>query len=119
MARQQFIDRLKELGHDVEILSDNRIAFPFVPRVGKFRGKQISLGLVVNDDFPANCPGGPHLKPRLLPINSEGEHPDGRIHESGPFGVDWQYWSRPFPNWNESKKSVDVYMEHIDRLFDQ
>jgi SET domain len=40
------------------------------------------------------------------------------IHES-PFGEEWEYWSRPFPNWNGSKKTADEYMKHIDRLFDQ
>lgn len=119
MARQDFIEHLKALGYAVEVLSTDRIAFPFVPRVGTFRGQSITLGFVVNEDFPANSPGGPHIKPRLLPLKPDGEHPGGRIHESTPFGPEWEYWSRPFPDWNKSQRTVAVYMEHIDRLFDQ
>jgi hypothetical protein len=118
MARQDFIEQLKALNYAVEVVAEDRIIFPYAPRVGKFRGKSIILGFVVNEDFPANSPGGPHLKPRLLPLKSDGEHPDGRIHDS-PFGPEWEYWSRPFPDWNKSQRTVMVYMEHIDRLFDQ
>jgi len=71
------------------------------------------------DDFPANCPSGPHIKPELLALKNGGEHPDGSIQASQQFGAGWQYWSRPFPNWNGSGRTGKVYMEHIDRLFDQ
>jgi hypothetical protein len=119
MARQEFIDQLKTLGYAVENLDGDRIAFPYVPRTGKFRGQQLTLGFAVSDDFPANCPSGSHVKPRLLPMKADGDkHPHDRIHES-PFGGEWQYWSRPFPNWNGTAKTAKVYMEHIDRLFDQ
>lgn len=118
MSRQEFIDQLKAIGHVVEDLGEGRVSFPYAPRVGKFRGQSIAVGFVVNDDFPANCPGGPHVKPRLLPLKSDGEHPEGRVHES-PFGAEWEYWSRPYPNWNESGRTAKAYMEHVDRLFDQ
>ncbi len=64
MARQDFVEELKTLGYAVEVLADDRIAFPYAPRVGRFRGQSITLGFVVNDDFPANSPGGPQIKPR-------------------------------------------------------
>jgi hypothetical protein len=30
----------------------------------------------------------------------------------------WQYWSRPFTDWANSKKTVATYMSHIWRLWD-
>ena len=119
MARKDFIDQLKALGHAVEQPAEDRIAFAYVPRIGRFRGKELTLGFVVGNDFPANCPSGPHIKPELLPLKNGGEHPDGGIQASQQFGEGWQYWSRPFPNWNGSGRTAKVYMEHIDRLFDQ
>jgi hypothetical protein len=113
-----FADQLRALGYAVEQVAEDRIVFPYIPQVGKFRGTSIVLGLLLNNDFPANSPAGPHIKPRLLPLKSGGAHPDGGIHDS-PFGPEWEYWSRPFPNWNESSKTVEIYMEHIHRLFDQ
>jgi hypothetical protein len=118
MARLEFIKQMKELGYAIEVISDDRIGFHFVPRLGRFRGQRLDMGFVVNDDFPANCPGGPHIKPRLLPLNPEGVHPNGKVHES-PFGGEWEYWSRPYPDWNVSDRTARAYMEHIDRLFDQ
>lgn len=119
MARQDFIDQLQGLGFRVERLADDRIAFPYAPKVGRFLGQPITLGFVVNNDFPANAPGGLHVKPRLLPLKPEGEHPNGGIHESSQFGADWEYWSRPFPDWNTSPKTAEAFMQHIERLFDQ
>ena len=44
-------------------------------------------------------------------------HPTGGIHES-PFGLEWQYWSRPIRHWNETRRNAADYMAHIHRLFD-
>jgi hypothetical protein len=52
-------------------------------------------------------------------MNSAGEHPSGKILDSGPFGAGWQYWSRPFEIWGKTQKNAKEYMAHIRHLFDQ
>jgi hypothetical protein len=117
MARQDFIDQLKALNHQVEDLAENRLAFPYTVPVGRFAGKEIRLGFVVADDFPQNPPSGPHVAPRLLPLQSGGQHPSGSIQTS-PFGEDWEYWSRPFQKWADTDRTVRIYMAFIRLLFD-
>jgi hypothetical protein len=85
--------------------------------VGRFIGQKVKVGFQVNDDFPANPPGGPHISPRLLPLKSGGEHPSGQVHAS-PLGDDWEYWSRPYPEWHRTDRSVKAYMAHVRHLFD-
>ena len=71
-------------------------------------------------------PTGPHVSPRIHPLhtNSDLGHPLGGVHEAHaePFmqgaGGEWQYWSRPYPNWATSKKTVVAYMGHIYRLWE-
>ena len=119
MARQDFIEQLKAIGQAAKDIGQDRVLFPYKIPVGKFMGREIVLGFEVHDDFPGNCPGGPHIKAKLLPNKSGGQHPDGGIHESEKFGSEWQYWSRPFEDWNKGEKTAKRYMEHIRRLFDQ
>jgi hypothetical protein len=118
MSGQNFIDELKALGHDVQV-RDNLVSFPYVIPLGRFQGQSITLGFDVPADYPLTCPGGPHMTPRLLPMNSAGEHPSGKILDSGPFGAGWQYWSRPFEIWGKTQKNAKEYMAHIRHLFDQ
>ena len=77
-------------------------------------------------DFPNIPPGGPHVSPHMQPIHPANDvpHPAGGVHQShsAPFlkgaGGDWQYWSRPFVNWGQGKKTVSAYMAHIWRLWE-
>lgn len=119
MARKDFIEQLQALGYAVEDKGENQLAFPYTVPVGKFANQEIQIGFVVGDDFPFTPPSGPHISPRLLPINPAGAvpHPAGGVHES-PFGPEWQYWSRPFPNWQTTDRTVRTYMAHIRHLFD-
>ena len=120
MARQDFVQQLCQLGLDVGWRGDDSITFDFVIPVGKFLGQTIKLGFEVPGDFPAVPPAGPHISPRLLPLNTQSKvHPSGGVHES-KFGPDWEYWSRPFPDgeWNKTEKTAKVYMAHIRKLFE-
>ena len=117
MARQDFIDQLRNLGYEVTDLGDNRLWVPFAIPSGRLAGQEIKLGFVVGEDFPATPPSGPHVSPQLFPLQAGGTHPTGGIHTS-PFGGDWQYWSRPFPNWGGSDHTVRAYMAHVRHLFD-
>ena len=117
MSREDFIKQLKSLGYAVEERENNRIAVPYTIPLRKFVGQEIRLGFEVPGDFPMNPPSGPHLTPRLLPLNDQSkEHPAGGVHASD-FGADWQYWSRPFPNWNNTDRTVKTYLAHIRKLF--
>jgi hypothetical protein len=122
VGRQEFIAELEALGHKVERDSDHedRIKFPYEIPVGKFAGRMITLGLVVQGDFPMNPPAsGPHLTPELLPIHTQSTpHPVGGVHRSEQFGDGWQYWSRPCENWAKTDRTAKAYMAFIRRLFE-
>ena len=119
MARQEFIDQLKTLGHQPQDRGEGRICFEFVIPVGKFIGQTILLGLVVGDDFPLTPPPGINVSPYLLPINTTSRnHPEGGINATSPFGEGWQYWSRPFPDWANTDRTVRTYMAYVRHLFE-
>ncbi len=119
MARSEFINELTQMGYKVEDTENNKVIFQYVIPVGRLAGQQIQLGFIVTDDFPLTPPSGPHILPRLLPINTtHGAHPDHGIHPSDDFGPDWEYWSRPFPDWEKTDRSVKAYLRHIRHLFD-
>jgi len=118
MAAADFVDQLKSLGFDVTEHGDGKVSVRYVVESGKFVGTSIRLGFAIPGDFPLNPPSGPHISPRLLPMNNQGgPHPTHGIHDS-PFGADWQYWSRPMPNWADTKRSVRDVMAHVRHLFD-
>ena len=119
MTRSDFITQLQTLGYGVEERGGNRLAFRYTIPLGTYAGQEVLLGFEVGEDFPATPPGGPHVSPRLLPLNNApgAQHPTGAIHES-PFGVDWEYWSRPFPGWPNTDRTVNAYMRHIRHLLD-
>jgi hypothetical protein len=119
VARQDFIKGLESHGYQVQDLGDNKLCFEYSIPFGTHAGQAIRLGFLVADDWPLNPPSGPHVSPLLLPINPGGAHPNGGINQS-PFGPDWEYWSRPFPQppgWANTDRSVKTYMKHIMNLF--
>ena len=119
MAQTDFIEQLKQLGLDPKDRGNGRISFEYTVPVGKFYGEKVELGFEVPADFPLNPPSGPHVSPRLLPLNNtQGvPHPAGGIHESKNFGATWEYLSRPFPEWKNTDRTVRAYMAHIRGLF--
>ncbi len=102
MAYAEFVKELGALlGHPPTELGSNRIAFEYVVPAGKFKDTKVTLGLEIPGDFPNTPPGGPHIKPRILPLNpSAPGHPE-RVASSA-FGDEWEYWSRPYQDWAES-----------------
>lgn len=123
---EAFIDGLLRLGYCPESLPDNsdHVVFDYVVEHGRFSGTRVKLGLIIPGDFPLTAPSGPHISPDIHPINTSGQHPTGAVHRDqaatfqGALGGNWQYWSRPFSNWGNSKKTVAAYMSHIWRLWD-
>lgn len=112
MARIDFIKQAKALGVCLQEPDGSRICFEFEVPVGRNFGKKVLIGFEVHDDFPMNSPRGPHFKSVSI---SGWVEPPNNIHAS-PFGSEWRYWSRPFPDWNRTDKTVKTYMSHIRNL---
>jgi len=116
MAKIDFVKQLQALGYTVIEPAINFVSFEYEIPVGKFNGKKVLIAFQVDDSFPMNPPPGPHFKPQLLPITGGGgSHPFGAIHNS-QLGGEWQYWSRPFKDWNKTDRNVKSYMSHIRNL---
>lgn len=124
MGGLDFITQLRAFGYDVEERSGNRVVFPYTIPIGPRLGEQVHLGFVVPTDFPLSPPSGPYVSPLLLPINPNQSvgHPVGGVHPANSFGLDWgadwEYWSRPFPDWPGTDRTVRAYMAHIAHLFE-
>jgi hypothetical protein len=120
-GREAFSAGLKELGYEAEDKGDNRIAFKYVIGAGRFKDQIITVGLEVPPDFNVTCPTGPHISPRLIPINT-GVLGNERAAESPSFGSEWQYLSRPFgeqqQGWSRTNRSVKAYLRHIKRILE-
>ena len=119
MPRQDFIESLTGLGYSVTDLGNGLVWIPYVIQFGPRIGEEVRLGFQVGDDWPMNPPTGPHVSPQILPINPGGVHPNGAIQAS-PFGPDWEYWSRPYPNppgWASTPRTLITYLRHIAHLF--
>ena len=119
-GKEAFKDGLETLGYSVEDRGDARLAFKYQIGVGRFQDHEIMVGVEVPADFDVTCPSGPHISPRLIPINPNGSGND-RAHES-PFGAEWEYLSRPFSQnqqgWGRVTRSVKAYLRHVKRILE-
>jgi len=120
-----FVDGLRMAGREPTVLNSTggHVFFPYRVQSGRFAGQEVRLGFIVPPDFPLSPPGGPQVSPMIHPLKSDGLHPTGRIHQGDPefaqkAGGEWQYWSRPYPNWNTTAKTVEAYLTHIWHLWD-
>ena len=116
-GREEFERQLREMG--VEPFPgqpDNRVVFDYVVPGGRFAGQQVKIGLVVPPDFNRTPPGGPHICPKLLPMNPGAQDHPNKTADS-EFGADWQYLSRPYRGAWKGRKGVADYLAHIDHLF--
>ncbi len=112
MAKQDFINQLNLLGYSPTDLGGNKVHFEYLVKIGKNRGLTLLLGFEMGNDFPMNCPHGPHFK--SVGIASWTE-PSNGIHSS-PFGNEWRHWSRPFKEWNRTNRTVKEYLSHIRKI---
>ena len=112
MAKIDFINQLTALGLNPQEPNSEKICFEYEIPVGKNIGKKVILGFEGANAFPMNCPPGPHIK-----VLSDGwvEHPQN-INPSQFSDGNWRYWSRPFPDWNRSDKTVKAYLTHIKNI---
>lgn len=112
MARIDFINELKDLGYETQENPNGMVVFNYTIPIGKNKGKTLKIAFQVSNDFPMNCPPGPHFESAKVENWIE---PPNNIHAS-PLGADWRYWSRPFPDWNRTQKTVKIYLAHIKNL---
>jgi hypothetical protein len=120
-GKEAFATELKALGFNAADLGENRLAFKYVIGEGRFKDQAITIGLEVPPDFNVTCPTGPHISPRLIPINT-GALGNDRAAESPNFGAEWQYLSRPFGEqqmgWGRTNRTVKAYLRHIKRILE-
>lgn len=123
---EAFLFGLTELGYSPQALPSkpDHIVIEYEVPCGKFAGTKVHHGFIVPPDYPLTPPSGPHVSPHIHPIKTDGQHPTGCVHQTqaAPFqdsiGGEWQYWSRPFPDWAVSRKTVTAYLSHIWHLWD-
>jgi hypothetical protein len=126
VGERAFIEGLTDLGYSPQTLAGkaDHLFFSYPVEVGRCKGQTVRLGFVVPPDFPNIPPGGPHVSPHIQPVHPQNDvpHPSGGVHPSAEFQKgadgDWQYWSRPCPDWGQRKKTVASYMAHIWRLWE-
>lgn len=110
--------QLCELGYSASVVDNRFVMFKFCVPTGRFKDAVIEIALEA-PQFPLNPPSGPYIKPHLMPINGGGgEHPNAGIHQRNLPTSEFQYWSRPFINWNNSEKTAKEYIAFIRTLFD-
>ena len=118
-GKEAFRVGLEELGYKTEDRGNNRRAFKYKIGAGRFKDREITVGIEVPPDFNVTCPTGPHIAPRLIAINPNGPGND-RAAESPVFGPEWEYLSRPFgeqqSGWARTSRDVRGYLRHIKRI---
>lgn len=112
MAKVDFINQLQESDFEPREIAPDKVCFSYRIPVGRNIGKEVLIGFIISDDFPVNCPTGPHFKSGGIDGWIE---PTQNIHAS-PFGSEWRYWSRPFKEWSRTDKTAKVYLSHIKNL---
>lgn len=120
-GKEAFIEGLRQLNYSPEDRGENRVAFGYTIGAGRFKDKVITVGIEVPPDFNVTCPTGPHISPRLIPINTNAPGND-RAAESPNFGAEWQYLSRPFRDgtdgWNRTSRDVKAYLRHVRNILE-
>ncbi|HEY3388268.1 MAG TPA: E2/UBC family protein [Prolixibacteraceae bacterium] len=110
--------QLCDLGYSSSVVNNQFVVFNYKIPTGRFIDQEVEIALEA-PQFPLNPPSGPYIKPHIMPITGGGgEHPNGGIHKRDMPTSEFQYWSRPFSNWNNSEKNAKEYLAFIRTLFD-
>lgn len=113
------VAELEELGHRPIVIEGDFVHFEFEVPLGPLTACTIEIGFNVPGDYSVTPPSGLLVRPHLLPIGVGGEHPHGGVHAAASGGVQdpsWQYWSRPFPEWQRSTQDASALMGHVRGL---
>jgi hypothetical protein len=112
MGPEEFAQQLRTLGYNDVKQQGSIVTLPYTIPIGSLIGKNISLGFTVPANFPMEPPGGPCVDPPL-------GHPNGSLRPEPSVGPNFEYWSRPFPNWPSTPRDVATYMGHVRHVFSQ
>lgn len=115
-----FLAGLSALGYEATEVGDGNITFEYTVELGRLAGRIVTMGFKVPPDFPITPPSGPHVRPHIHGLQGGGGHPTGGIHlSSGHSGLsdEFQYWSRPFTGWSDTRKTVGEYMAFVRHLW--
>lgn len=117
-GKDKFIEELESAGYTVESLDGSKIAFEYAVINGKFKDRKIKIGLEIPTDFNITCPTGPHLSPRLIDLNPNGIGNDRAVES--PFGAEWEYLSRPYPDngWPRTNRKVKAYLLFVKHIIE-
>ena len=114
-GKDKFRQGLIDLGYEVKDHGGNFLSVSYCIEGGRFNERTIRLGFDVPGDFDLNPPHGPHVSPLLFPVNTNSSDHSTRMHRS-KFGADWGHLSRPFPNWNNTNRTVKEYMRWVKHI---
>jgi hypothetical protein len=114
MGATELRDALLSVGLDAVVEADppgGWVTFDYTVEVGAHAGETVRIGLL-GSDWPINPPGAVQVSPHIpAPV-------DGNMLES-PLGARWVYWSRPYPDWACSGRTIEEYLAHLRLLFSQ
>jgi hypothetical protein len=117
MGKEKFREGLIALGYTVEEVRDGWLAIDYPILAGRFAGQTLRVAFEVPGDFDLTPPHGPHMTPRILPVNESATEHGVRMHSS-PLGPEWGHLSRPFPNWQNTNRTVKEYLRWVKHLFE-
>ena len=112
----RFVAELQNLGFAVQQGADGQVTFDYEVDMGKQAGRKVIIGVAVPPNFPLSPPSGIHVSPHVHRIQPTGQHPTGGINAS-PFGAGFQYWSRPFNDWGNTRRRVADYIAFVRQLW--
>src|ERR1700742_980663 len=102
MGAETVITQLKGLNIEPIQYPNGFVGFKYTIPLGRFRNQEVEIALDA-PNFPDIPPPGPHIKPFLLPINAaQGDHPFFGIHIRNTPTAEFQYWSRPVEEWDQT-----------------
>ena len=117
LGTSELKSQIEAMGVKTEIMNEDYVCFQYKIPHGRFKEQIIEIALNA-PQFPLIPPSGPYIKPHLLPFENGGSHPSGGIHQRNLPTSEFQYWSRPFANWDKSNKDIKTYLAFIRTLFD-
>lgn len=115
------VEELHQRGLTAALVDADLVVIDYEIETGPLAGESIELAFKPPPDYPVSPPSGLIMRPHVMPINPEGgDHPRAGVHLGSHQGLsdDWQYWSRPYADWNTGKRNLDALLGHVRHLFD-
>ncbi|MFH2064749.1 MAG: hypothetical protein ABIK15_06100 [Pseudomonadota bacterium] len=99
---------LTEIGYQPEKIKVNDLDFvvidEFLVELGRFKGRNICLGIQATKDFPRSAASAIHVKASPQLFEKKDSIKNVRNIIDSPLGPDWRYWSHNF-KWKENSST--------------